>query len=142
MFMSFDPREAPPQTKLPQGGALISIVAQEKLPGRNFGNSLSEWATEDRKGIAAAGNPIITALELPPQTTITNAVISSFDTATFGPDDQAQHCVAAYWGFKSKLFAAYLYYVIGDPKAKAQEALFLQTLRSIRPLDRKEPGRH
>jgi hypothetical protein len=71
---------------------------------------------------------------MPPATATTRALLSAFDEATFGPDDQPQRSVTVYWEFRGKRFAMYLFYVVGDPHGKQYEDVLATAARSIRPL--------
>lgn len=134
LYVNFDPTGVLQQLKLPSGGATIVVVAQESLPGRSpLGTTPSSWAVADARGIAAR-SPAVRPLEMPEASGVSGAVISSYDEATYGPDDQAQHCVAVFWEMRHKLFAAHLNYIVGDPKGPELEELLLQVIRGIRPL--------
>src|SRR5579862_7004993 len=53
MFFSFSPSEAAEfnqQAQLPKGGAVISVLAQDALPGPHPGD-LFAWATIDARGV-------------------------------------------------------------------------------------------
>jgi hypothetical protein len=139
MYFSFSPSNAEQfnhQLKLPRGGAVISLVAQGRLPGPHF-RSLSEWSAADARGVSG-GSVSTRAFEMPPTTGVTNAIISSYDSATFGPDDQSEHRVNIFWEFRRELFAAHLLYGAHDPKGPEFNKVFLDCVRSIRPLEKAE----
>ena len=73
-------------------------------------------------------------LEVSPSTEISEAILVSFDDATYGPDDQAQHEINAYWTFRHKKFAAHLFYLVGDPQGPEYVTILKRILLSIRPL--------
>jgi len=136
MFINFGSASGASQLALPKGGASIVVIAQDTLPGqRRLGNTPSDWAVADARG-ASAGSPSIQPLDMPKESEASNAVISSYDDATFSPDDQSQHSVAIFWEFHRKLFAAHLTYVSRDPNGPSLEKLFIETVRSIRPRDK------
>jgi len=100
---------------------------------RRYGSTLSEWAVNDMR-IEADGNPTSpSAFEMPRESGARNAISLSYDTAILGIGQQGEHMVTIYWEFKQKFFAAYLYYVVGDPKGPALEKTFRNTVRSLRP---------
>jgi hypothetical protein len=134
LYVNFDQEQGRSPLHLPKKGAVIVVVAQEKLPNPNrLGNTPGDWARVDAQGISS-GNPSIKPLEMPNASKVSQAVLSSYDIATFGPDDQAQHCEALFWKFEDKLLAAHMTYVAHDPNGPALEKLFVETVRSIRPL--------
>ena len=135
MYFSFSPSEAGEfnhQLKLPKGGAVISVVAQDSLPGHQP-RGLSEWAAADARGVSAE-TPSIRPFEMPTDTGVATATISSYDSAAFGPDDQSEHRLNIFWEFRQKLFVAHLLYPAHDPKGHEFEKIFLDTVGSIRPL--------
>jgi hypothetical protein len=136
MYFSFSPAEAGDfnhQLKIPRGGAAISIVAQDTLPGRHA-RTPAEWALADSRGVSS-GTPSLSPFEMPPESGATDATISTYDSATFGPDDQSEHRVNLFWDFRQKLFAAHLLYPAHDPKGPMFERIFADTVRSILPLE-------
>jgi hypothetical protein len=135
VYFSFSPAEAEDfnrQLRLPRGGAVISLVAQESLPMRSS-RTLSDWAVADARGTSAE-SPSARPFETPTESGMTSAIVSSYDTATFGPDDRSEHHVSIFWEFREKRFAAHLLYPAHDPKGTEFEKVFLQTVRSIRPM--------
>ena len=131
LFVSYPASRALPQGKLPLGGANISIVPLDAYHSTKT-LTLNEWATADARGDFAHSTPV-RELEMPPESGVVAAIISSHDTPTFGPDDQAQHTVNVFWKFNGNLFAAHLFYPAHDAKGPGFEKVFLDTLRSIRP---------
>jgi hypothetical protein len=119
--------------RLPEGGAIINLLAWDSLPRRRGDESLVGWAHVDAVNAAPAtiGSRV---LNVPPSTGISDAILVSFDEATFGPDDQTQHEISAYWTFRGKNFAAHLFYVVGDPKAAEYEGVLKGIVLSVRPL--------
>jgi hypothetical protein len=135
IFFSFTPAEAQDfnrQLRLPKGGAVISIVADASLPGAPFRN-LPDWASADAKG-ASTEAPSIRRLPVASETGISAAIISSFDTATYGPQDQSEHHVSIFWEFNHALFATHLLYPAHDAKGLEFERILANNIRSIRPL--------
>src|ERR1700722_638554 len=87
IYFSFSPAEAGDfnqQAKLPKGGAIISVLAQDALPGPHAGD-LSAWAATDARGVSAEG-PSIHPFDISKETHVETAIISSYDSATYGPD--------------------------------------------------------
>jgi hypothetical protein len=136
IYVSFNPAESEKfnhQLTLPRGGAVISIMPQEERPGRRYG-ALSEWAARDARGLTEETPPIL-PFQMPPETGVATAVISAFDTATFSADDQSEHQVSVFWDFRRQRFGAFLMYPAHDPKGPGFEKVFMETIRSIRPLE-------
>lgn len=134
MFINFNSAQGVSQLTLPKGGAAIAVVAQDALRGRRrLAASPSDWARIDARQVASGNSPA-QSLDMPKESGILHAVVSSYDEATYSPDDQAQHCTAVFWEFDKKLFAAHLFYVAGDPKGRDLEKIFVDTIRGIRPL--------
>jgi len=136
MYFSFTPSEAQEfnrQLKLPKGGAVISVVALDRFQGLGF-RTLDEWAVADAKGVSA-GPPFTHSFDVPADSRVTAAIISVYDSATFGPDDQSEHRVNVFLEFRQKFFAAHLMYQTHDAKGSAFEKVFLDTIRSIRPIE-------
>ena len=133
MYINFSSAGATSQLTLPKGGASIVVVVQENLPGRDrLSSSPSEWAVSDARGVAS-GSPSIRELEMPEESGGSRAILSSYNVATFSPDEQPQHCVAIFFEFDKKLFAAHLTYVANDRNGPAIEYSFVSIIRSIRP---------
>jgi hypothetical protein len=80
----------------------------------------------------SAENPSVRPFDVPPETGITAAVISFFDSAVFGPQDQSEHHVSTFWEFQSQLFASHLLYPANDPKGPDFENILRDNFRSIR----------
>ncbi len=134
MYVNFRSTGGATQLHLPDGGAAIVVVAQDSLPKRRrLGGSPRDWAQWDTRGVATA-NPQVWPFWTPKASGASRAVVTSYDYATYSTQDQAQHCVAIFWDFAHRLFAAHLNYVVGDPKGREFERTFRETIRSIRPL--------
>lgn len=134
LFVSYPASRALPQGRIPEGGAIISIVPLDAFKGLES-RTLFEWAVADARGDSAGSAPI-RPFEMPSQSGVTTAIISSHDTPTFGPDDQSQHTVNIFWEFRRKLFAAHLLYPAHDPRGAEFEKTFLDTVRSVRSLEK------
>jgi len=132
-YSNFPPQDTLGGGALPRNGATISIVAQESLPGKEGRETLGSWADRDAD-LGAAESVIKQDFGIPPETGIERAVRVSFDRKRFGPDDQAQHDVNIYWVFRGKVFATYLEYVHGDPRAQEYESLVGSLMKRVRPL--------
>ncbi len=76
------------QFTLPRQGALINVVDWDKLPRRRGDETLLGWASLDA-GIAASGSMVSHPLDVPVPTGISEAVLSTFDVATFSPPGPA-----------------------------------------------------
>jgi hypothetical protein len=139
IFFSFSPSLAGnfnQQLKLPKGGAVISVVAQEDTPGQRF-TDLWAWATADARADSVQ-NPSIEFLQVPPTTGISKAVISSYDVPAFGPDDRAEHRVNIYWEFQHRQFVAHLMYLAKDSKGTDFDRILMDAVRGIRPTTTKK----
>jgi hypothetical protein len=132
---SYPATRALPQGQLPNGGASIVVIMRKPLSEeRRYGRTLPEWAAKDME-IEADGNPASpSAFQMPQESGTQDAISLSYDSAILGIGQQQQHEVAIYWEFKGSFFAAHLFYIAGDPKGTALEKLFLDTVRSFRPL--------
>ncbi len=73
---------------------------------------------------------------MPQDSRVSEAVVTSYTEERFSPDQQVQRCVAAFWEFNRELFEAHFCYVADDRKGPALDKLFLDVLRSIRPLEK------
>jgi hypothetical protein len=134
VLINFPPTSASAQQVLPKGGAVINFVAKDSLPGRRLRTvTLPEWARFDEH-LADPATVSASAFDMPPATGASNALVASFDVRTFSPDEQRQHEASVYWKFQGKEFAAHLFYVIGDPRAREYEALLAKLVRGVRPL--------
>jgi hypothetical protein len=133
VFVNFPWSKMKAQLRLPAGGAVVNLVAWTKLPRRRGDGSLSGWSHLDDVR-AAPGTLVSRPLHLPASTGIAEAILVSFDEATFGPDDQAQREVSIYWTFRGERFGAHLFYLLGDPQGARYEAILEQIVASIRPL--------
>jgi hypothetical protein len=71
---------------------------------------------------------------MPKESGVSRAIMLSYDEPTLSLDQQTQHSVAIFWEIGQKLFAAHLNYNANDPNGAAFEKLFLDVMRSIRPL--------
>jgi hypothetical protein len=133
IFVNFPWSKMQPQLRLPKGGAIVNLVAWDSLLRRQGDESLTGWARLD--SVNAAPRTVTSQnVDVPPPSEISEAILVSFDQATFGPDDQPQHEANAYWIFRSKKFAAHLSYIVGDPKGAGYEAALKQLVLSVRPL--------
>lgn len=134
LYFNYPASRALPQGRLPKGGAMISVITKETLSGRRFGNTLSEWALKDMDNEAGDTPTSPRSFQMPRESSTTQAIVLSYDSATFSVNEQKQHCVAIYWVFDQKYFAAYLFYISNDPSRIAFEKVFQSTVRSFRPL--------
>lgn len=133
IFVNFPWARMQAQLRLPERGAIIRVAAWDNLRRRRGDESLAGWAKLDTV-IAAPRTVATRVIDVPSRTEISEAILVSFDEATFGPDDQVQRDVRVYWSYRGKRFAAYLNYIIGDTKGNAYEALLKQIVFGIRPL--------
>jgi hypothetical protein len=133
IFVNFPWSKMQAQLRLPAGGAVINLVAWAKLPRRRGDESLIGWSHLDDVR-AAPGTVVSDSLHFPASTETSDALLVSFNEATFGPDDQPQREVSVYWTFRREKFGAHLFYLVGDPHGMAYEAILHQIVASIRPL--------
>ena len=133
IFVNFPWSKMQAQLRLPTGGATINMVAWDSLLRRRGDESLAGWAHLEAVN-AARGTVMSQTLDVPSSAEISEAILVSFDEATFGPDDQAQHEMNAYWSFRLKKFAAHLSYVVGDPKGGEYETVLKRLVLGVRPL--------
>ena len=134
MFVNFPWSKMQAQLRLPAGDATINVVSWTSLVRRKGDELLTGWARLDAAR-AASGSVNSSVLVTPPSTGISEAILMSFDEATFGPDDQAQRDVSVYWTYQRENFAAHLSYVLGDPKGGQYENTLRQIVFSVRPLE-------
>ena len=96
---------------------------------------LSEWAAADARGDSAGQAPV-RPFEMPAETGVTTALISSHDTPTFGPDDQSQHTINIFGSSATSVLLPICFFRPHDPQGPEFEKIFLDTIRSIRPLEK------
>jgi hypothetical protein len=138
-YFSFSPSAAGEfnhQLELRNGGAVITVLAQETIPGPHPAD-LSAWATADARGVSAE-SPSINPFDMPPAAHVAAAIISSYDSATYGAGDRPEHRVNIFWELRKKRFAAHLMYLAHDPKGSSFTTVYFNTIRSIRPIGRPE----
>lgn len=124
------------QDAIPQGGAVITIEPHDTVSGLSKSAATPEtWALANARAIASS-DPSIEPFQIPKESGASHAVICSYEEAKFSPDQRTQHSVAIFWEFELKLFAAHLNYNANDSAGPAFEKVFLQTVRSVRPLDK------
>jgi len=122
------------QDSIPPGGAVITVESHDTVSGqRKSGTTPEAWARVDTRAVASSV-PSIEPFEFPKESEISHAVICSYDEPTFSPAERKQHSVAIFWAFSQRMFSAHLNYNAGDPNATALENVFLQIVRSVRPL--------
>lgn len=132
LIINFQWSQLQPQLDLPKGGAIIHMISEEGLPEPNGSYTLEEWAEfDERAGVSETVSS--RALSLPKETGISRAIMASFDEKTYSPSEQRQHQTAVYWDFRGRRFAAYLNFIVGDPKAKEYRDTLLEIMRSFRP---------
>jgi hypothetical protein len=109
------------------------MVAQDGLPNPGqFGKTPAQWAEREVR-LAEGGRVTKIVFEMPAESGAHQAVVVAYDMAP--PPMQHQRCTAAFWEFGGKLFAIRLFYILGDPHGPTFERVFLDTLRTLRPLD-------
>ncbi len=122
------------QDNIPQGGAVITIKSHDTVSGAaRSATTPQAWARTDLGVLAAKASPN-EPFQFPADSGVSRAVMCSYDEPTFSPAQQTQHSVAIFWEFKQELFAAHLNYNANDPHAPELRRVFLQAVRSIRPL--------
>jgi len=139
MFINFNPRSAPEQPdRLPKGGATIGVTAANEMPGAESSpkwlRSTHDWAADEARNGGMISNPNISPIAFPQESGVSEAVMTAYDDPTFSPDDQNHHSVLVFWKFNGKLFSGHLTYVKGSAEGPQLEKIFLETLRSTRPL--------
>jgi len=138
LYFNYPDSRALPQGRLPDGGAYISVVVSENLSGRRYGGSLSQWAVKDMHIETHAPPPSPLPFAMPRESDAKNAIELSYDSEAFERGQQQEHEVAIYWEYRGRFFNAHLSYVAADPSGAAIERVFLDTVRSFRPIQR--PG--
>jgi len=134
IFVNFPWSEMGAQLTLPEGGASINLISFEDAHRRRRrDDSLAGWANFDA-ALAAPGTLASAPLDVPAPTGISEALLTSFNVATFSRDDQAQRHVSVYWAYRKEKFAAHLFYVVGDPKGASYGNVLRQVVFSIRPV--------
>jgi hypothetical protein len=124
------------QDRIPPGGAVITVGSHDTASGQRKSATTPEaWARVDTRALASS-IPAVEPFEFPKESEVSDAVISSYDEPTFSPDERQQHSVAVFWAYDRHMFFAHLNYNAGDPNAAKFENVFLQTLRSVRPLQK------
>jgi hypothetical protein len=125
------------QSSIPEGGAVITVESHDAVSGRaRSATTPDAWARADTRAVASSV-PSIESFEFPTESGASHAVMCSYDEAAFTPDQRTVRSVAIFWEFRNKLFAAHLNYNAGDSNAPALQRVFLQAVRSTRPLDRR-----
>lgn len=121
------------QDAVPSGGAVIAVESHDAASGlTGAATTPREWAVADAR-VEASGTPVIQALEMPKESRTSAAVESSYDEEPFSQDERKQHCIAVFWEFGGRLFAARLRFNAGDSVGPQVTKVFLDTVRSIRP---------
>jgi hypothetical protein len=94
-----------------------------------------EWAANDRsiQTDDSAESPL-ESFDMPKRSGVEDAFMLSYDAEKLAPDQHQEHWTAIYWTSKGKFFAAYLEYLVGDPKSTELKNMFFGTVRSFRPL--------
>ena len=124
------------QDQIPRGGAVITVGSHDTVGAqRKLATTPEAWARVETRALASS-IPAVEPFEFPKASEVSHAVISSYDEPTFSPDERQQHSVAVFWTYDQHMFSAYLNYNAGDPNAAKFENVFLQTLRSVRPLQK------
>jgi hypothetical protein len=125
------------QAAIPQGGAVITVEPHDIVSGQGrLATTPEAWALADTGTIALSATPI-EPFQFPRESGVSHAVICSYNEAPYNPDQQAQHSIAMFWEFDHKLFAAHLNYNASDSNGPALKKVFLRTVRSFRPLDKR-----
>lgn len=122
------------QATIPEGGAVITMESQDSVTGTaQSATTPHSWARANADAFGVNPSPI-EPFQFPAESGISCAVVCSYDEPSFSPDDRTQHSVGIFWESQQKLFAAHLNYNASDPKAPELQRVFVQTVRSYRPL--------
>jgi hypothetical protein len=136
VFFYAPPSERFIQASIPKGGAVITVEPRDAASGKNRLDTTPEaWALEDLH-LFASGSPAIEPFTFPKESRVSRAVICSYEEPTFSPDQQVQQSVAIFWEFDNTLFVAHLNYNANDSIGLVAEKAFMQTVRSIRPIQK------
>ena len=116
---------------LPKGGAEIDILDEMALPlpGDTPAPSLRAWMERELR--RAGTKPEATALPLPKETGVTEAII----TGPFRWDSRTQRQIGQiiYWRIGGKRLEARVFWVAGDPNAARHQEALLSLVRNMRP---------
>jgi hypothetical protein len=123
------------QDQIPKGGAVITTEPHGRGPGRRA-ETPESWALADAN-VEASTTSRVGSFHFPPESGASHGVICASEEAKFSPDERSQHSVNIYWEFDHVLFAAHLRYNAGDKARSSFEKVFVQTIRSIRPLSQR-----
>lgn len=138
VFMYAPPAATFGQATIPKGGAIITVECLDSESGLiRSATTPEEWARLDARAFAA-GSASIKPVRMPKLSESSNAVLSSYDEPILSPDQKEEHSVAIFWQFGENLFAAHLRYNANDSSAPRFDKIFLQTISSIRPLEKSE----
>lgn len=122
------------QDRIPRGGAIIAMEGHDATSGlASSAKTPRAWAAADAQA-ETSGTPLIEPLEMPKASGASGAVETSYDEETFSPDQRKKHCVAVFWKFGGELFVARLRFNAGDSIGPQVIRVFLETVRSIKPL--------
>ena len=139
MFFNFDPGKSLPTVSLPEGGASIGMEVEYKAPRAEPSAQWHKTLLENAIAIARGGgdpDPVLTPVPFPPAAEVPSAYVTAYDLPSQSPMAQVQHCVMLFWEFKNMFIEAHLHYIKGDPKGTLHEKVFLDTIRSTRPLSK------
>jgi hypothetical protein len=132
VFFNFSAEKAPPQGRLPDGGASIIMHVADAIPQTQATDALSSWA--ERLIRANSGNNVERRYGSgPPVAGVSRALQLSFDQPGFGDGESPTRFVIILWELSGKLFAAELSYYKGDPRAPQHERVLFDVVRSFRP---------
>ena len=116
-----------------RGVAMVHVVSQSDLSGRNRGFTLDDWADFDQLGTIR--NTCSTQdFRMPASTAVSRAVIMRCDEKRDRPSQEQQRDVNVYWELHGNRFATYMNSVVGDQKAMAYERTLAWLMRSLQPL--------
>jgi hypothetical protein len=125
------------QDRLPMGGATIGVVSENEVKGDK---SAPKWLATTRdwaSAMAALGtgtdNKGPVSVVFPDGSGVTEAVSTEFQILS-PSGDQEQECFWVSWRFGGRLFSAHLEFVKGDPGGGRLREVYMEALRSIRPL--------
>jgi hypothetical protein len=125
----------------PKGGAIVDVITEEGLMGPSSRRMsppelAAEYWKKQPNHDQLAHSPAILAVEMPPESEVSGAIRAAFDVEPYALNLHVQRHVIVCWRFKQRSFVADLQYLKGDPSGPTFEKTLLETVPSIRPLQK------